>query len=270
MLILLWFPITPLDILKKDPHGLASTRNFAKRCKRWDYVISSNPYSSDTWREGFPYGYKVLETGYPRNDQLVTATDVDRLAIRAKLGLPDGKKIVLYAPTFRPKYPAEVLDTHPDKEQIISAIMAGLDAESVLAIRDHYFLPAGSAWTNDPRIIDLSAHASTTDVLLATDMLITDYSSIMFDFAVQKRPIIIFAYDKPLYEDMRGMYFDIANDHPGVYCDTLPQLEAALQNDHASTPKARAKLDAFHARFCPWDDGHAAARVCNIVFDMPS
>ena len=255
-----------LDILEKDPAGLGSARNFAKRCKRWDYVISSNPYSSDTWREGFPYQYRVLETGYPRNDMLVTASDADRAAVRDMLGLPRGKKVVLYAPTFRPQYPDDVLATHPDKDQIVSAIMAGLDAGSVLAIRDHYFLPPDSTWADDPRIVDLSAHASTTDVLLATDMLITDYSSIMFDFAVQKRPIIVFAYDRALYADLRGMYFDISKEHPGVYCETLSELETALKSDQSNSPQARAKLEAFHAKFCPWDDGHAAARACDIIF----
>ena len=257
-----------IDILSKDPEGLGNKRAFAKRSRRWDYVISSNPYSSQIWRQGFPYNYKVLETGYPRNDRLITAPDAERVALRAQFNLPLDKKVVLYAPTFRPEYDPALAADLPDKEEIISAIMAGLPSDCVLAIRDHYFLDPDSAWADDPRLVDLSSHASTTDVLLVTDMLITDYSSIMFDFATQKRPIIVLGYDKALYEDARGMYFDIATEHPGVYCHDLDQLTIALRDNHADTPDARDRLDAFHARFCPWEDGQASARVCDLLFNQ--
>lgn len=255
-----------LDILKKNPSGLGNTQYFAQRCKRWDYVISSNEYSSQVWRQGFPYNYKILETGYPRNDRLITANPQERAALRKTLRLPADKRVVLYAPTFRMASNEDDHTDYPDKEAIVSTIMAGLDEDSVLAVRDHYFLNPDSNWVNNPRVIDVSEHASSTDVLLVSDMLVTDYSSIMFDFAVQKRPIVIFAYDKADYEATRGTYFDISQEHPGAYCETLSELEAALRDNHAQTPEARARLDAFHTKFCPWDDGHAAARICNIVF----
>ncbi|MBB5723602.1 CDP-glycerol glycerophosphotransferase (TagB/SpsB family) [Loktanella ponticola] len=255
-----------LNILRKNPSGLGNTNAFAQRCKRWDYVISSNEYSSRIWRQGFPYNFKILETGYPRNDRLVTATPSERAAMRETLGLPADKRVVLYAPTFRSASNQKNPTDYPDKETIISTIMAGLDEDSVLAVRDHYFLAPDSSWLNNSRVMDVSAHASSTDVLLATDMLITDYSSIMFDFAVQKRPIVIFAYDKIHYEATRGTYFDISEEHPGVYCETLSELETALRDDHALSPEAKASMDAFHTKFCAWDDGYATARVCEIVF----
>lgn len=257
---------TPLKLMGLDE---PTNRNdsFAKRCSRWDYVISSNSYSSQIWRQSFPYNYKVLETGYPRNDRLLTATDDERRALRNKLALPLGKNVVLYAPTYRSEQGRQNATNIPDKEQIISAIMAGLPPNSVLGVRDHYFLNSGSAWGDDPRLVNLSQHPSTTDVLLVTDMLITDYSSIMFDFATQQRPIIILGYDKALYTQARGMYFDIETAHPGVYCSTLEQLTIALKDDHASRQDALDRLATFYKRFCPWEDGQASARVCKLIFD---
>lgn len=256
-----------LDILTKDPGELVNPLEFARRCLRWDYVISSNPYSSRVWRLGFPYNYKMIETGYPRNDRLVAQRDVNQAEFRKKLGLPSDKRVVLYAPTFRPEYPRVEAAGQPNKEQIVTAIMKGLDEDCVLAIRDHYFLSASSAWAKDPRIVDLSAHDSTNDVLLATDLLITDYSSIMFDFAVLKRPIVVLGYDKALYEQARGMYFDISEEHPGVYCDDLDQLTEALRRRTYESTIARKSLDAFHEKFCPWEDGNASVRVCDVVFN---
>ena len=257
-----------IDLLGKNPEDLGDKRAFAKRCRRWDYVISSNPYSSQIWRQGFPYNYKVLETGYPRNDRLINASNMERIALRTRLNLPLDKKVVLYAPTFRPKYNNRNSLELPDKEKIISAIMAGLPSDYVLAIRDHYFLDPDSSWTDDSRLVDLSSHVSTTDALLVTDMLITDYSSIMFDFVVKKKPIIILGYDKTLYEEARGIYFDISKEHPGVYCNDLESLTVALRDSHADTHDARKRLDSFHARFCPWDDGQASSRVLSHVLGI--
>ncbi len=254
-----------LDQLKTDPFAWPDPQAFVARCTRWDYVISSNSYSSQVWRQGFPYSYRILETGYPRNDRLITADDAERAQMRKRLGLPDDKQVVLYAPTFRPDYPGGS-PTQPGKEEIIAAIMAGLGPDQMLAIRDHYFLDKGSRFEGDARVVDLSGHVSTTDVLLVTDLLITDYSSIMFDFAVQKRPIVILAQDKDLYAAARGTYFDIARLHPGTFCTTLPDLTRALDTRAYDSEAARAQARNFHAVFCHLDDGHAARRVCDVLF----
>jgi len=254
-----------LDQHKTDDKAFADINAFVRRCQRWDYVISSNSYSTRVWRQGFPYSYDVLETGYPRNDRLVLAQDADVAHVRAQLNLPADKQVVLYAPTFRPVY-AGITDTQPSKEAIIASIIAGLAPDQVLAIRDHYFLGKDSRFANDPRVINLSDHVSTTDVLLATDVLITDYSSIMFDFAVLQRPIVVLAYDKALYQKTRGTYFDIAALHPGTYCATLDALTHALSVRSYDTDAARAQARDFHANFCHLDDGHASRRITQRLF----
>lgn len=254
-----------LDQLRIDPRAFSSSWAFAHRCARWDYVISSNDYSSQVWRRGFPYNYKVIETGYPRNDRLVTATETDRTKARAQLGLPADRKVVLYAPTFRPDYPTSA-PPQPSKEEILRSILEGLGPDQILVTRDHYDLDPDSVSQKDPRLFDLSHVTSTTDVLLVTDVLITDYSSIMFDYAVCKRPIIILGHDLALYQATRGIYFDIRTTHPGVFCETLPDLTQTLVTCAYDTPQAQALLADFHALFCHLDTGTAAQQVCDIVF----
>lgn len=254
-----------LDQLRVNPGAFANPDAFVRRCARWDYVISSNVYSSSVWRRGFPYNYKIIETGYPRNDRLINATDQDRMAVRKKLGLPMDRDVVLYAPTFRPIYP-ETAPAQPAKEDIIAAILDGLGETQVLVVRDHYYLDPDSAYQADPRLIDLSHVGATTDVLLATDLLITDYSSIMFDYAVRDKPIVVLGHDLEIYQAARGVYFDIRTSHPGVFCDTLSGLTEVLANRAYATPQAQSMRDAFYKRFCHLDDGTAAQKVCDIVF----
>ncbi|MEO9863435.1 MAG: CDP-glycerol glycerophosphotransferase family protein [Yoonia sp.] len=253
-----------LDQLRLDPKAFVDPDAFAVRCARWDYVISSNRYSTDVWRRSFPYNYQVIETGYPRNDRLIATTDAEQSELRDQLGLPAQAEVVLYAPTFRSSHFRE---TEQERETILAGILSGLKPGQILAVRDHYYVKAGRTLVQDPRLFDLTGVPSTTEVMLVTDLLITDYSSIMFDFAVRKKPIIVFAPDLSQYRAARGTYFDISQDHPGVYCATLPELIQALADRAYDTTEAKAKQDAFHTRFCHLDDGHAAERACTIILD---
>jgi len=250
-----------LDIRKRRPLEMDWDK-FAERCRRWDYVISSNPYSSRVWRQGFPFNYKILETGYPRNDVLFSTTPDDVAAIRASLGVPKGKKVALYAPTFR----------SDDRENAVmfsdDLFNARLVAEAlgdryVLLVRSHYFTALKDTV---PGAIDVSAYPHTNPLLAATDLLITDYSSIMFDFACLRRPIVIFAYDVDAYEKARGTYFSILDTNPGCIATTQGELLDCLAIKAFESAANVRKLNAFADEFCPWDDGRATARVVEAVF----
>ena len=236
--------------------------NFAERCRRWDYVISSNPYSSRVWRQGFPYNYKILETGYPRNDVMFTVTPDETAAIRKSLDVPAGKKIALYAPTFRN---SAANNAALFSEGLFDAqnVAAALGPDYVLLVRSHYF----TAIKGDmPGAIDASDYPSTNPLLAVTDLLITDYSSIMFDYACLRRPIVIFAHDIPAYNAARGTYFSILEKNPGPVTTTREELLMCLQTKAFDLPENRQKLQAFADEFSPWDDGAAAARVVQAVF----
>ncbi|MFD1828116.1 CDP-glycerol glycerophosphotransferase family protein [Streptomyces desertarenae] len=260
---------TPLKTMGLDQQhypGSARGMSFRKllaRCDRWDYSLSSNRHSTAIWERVYPCSYVSLETGYPRNDVLINATAEDVLAARRELGLADGTTAVLYTPTHREYEPSFV----PRLDLVRFAGQMGPD--TTLLVRGHYFYdssPELAALRADGRIVDVSAHPSVEKLYLASDALVTDYSSTMFDYANLDRPIVIFAPDWDVYKVVRGTYFDLLKEPPGAVATTQDEL-AEILNSGAWKDEASAKLRAtFRERFCDFDDGRAAERVVRRVF----
>lgn len=234
-----------------------------RRCKRWDFSISSNPLSTLVWERVFPTRHTTLEIGYPRNDVLAAAGDDEVRRIRAALGIRPEQTAVLYAPTHR-EYRRGYVPTMD-----VAAVAEALGDGHVLLARTHYF------YDGDPhlrelhragRIVDVAAHPSVEELCLAADVLVTDYSSIMFDYAVLDRPIVIHAPDYDVYRAVRGTYFDLLAEPPGVVARTDDELVDALRSGAAAGEDAARDRAAFRARFCPWDDGHAAERAVRAIF----
>jgi CDP-glycerol glycerophosphotransferase len=270
---------TPLKVMGLDlrhrPAGMGvDYAALLERTGRYDLMISSNPLSSETWRRAFPGPYELLEIGYPRVDRLLSATEEDVARLRAELGVPAGATAVLYAPTHRDwqRRPSPVPD-------------AGLLAERLgpgylVMVRAHYFdaaprrgrRTAGSRGTGadgggpGARVLDVSGHPSVEDLCLASDVLITDYSSIMFDYALLDRPIIIHAPDWESYRAYRGVNFDLFEEPPGVVTTELGALVEALRTGVAAGPAAARRRAEYRRRFCPWDDGRAADRAVRRLF----
>jgi CDP-glycerol glycerophosphotransferase (TagB/SpsB family)/glycosyltransferase involved in cell wall biosynthesis len=257
---------TPLKKMGVDqstyPVVAAATGSFAKllgRVDRWDYNLSANRHSTQMWERAFPGSYEHLEYGYPRNDVYYTATAEDVARVRRELGVPEGRTAVLYAPTHRDHLTG--FETGLDLEAFCEE--AGEDV--VVLLRAHYFYDRG-ARRSSGRIIDVTAHRLAEEVCLAADALVTDYSSIMFDYANLDRPIVVYAHDWDVYRETRGVYFDLLETPPGPVART-PQELARLFRDGSY---ARAGSDAlrarFRERFCQFDDGRAAERVVRRVF----
>ncbi|MFJ7152629.1 CDP-glycerol glycerophosphotransferase family protein [Streptomyces sp. NPDC100445] len=256
---------TPLKTMGVDqsayPVVAARSGSFARllgRVDRWDFNLSSNRHSTRMWERAFPGSYEHLEYGYPRNDVYCTATAEDVARIRRELGVPEGRTAVLYAPTHR--------DHH-------SGFTPGLDLEAfceaagddvVVLLRAHYFYDRGGSRGSD-RIIDVTAHRSSEDVCLAADALVTDYSSIMFDYANLDRPIVVYADDWDVYRETRGVYFDLMAEPPGAVARTPRELAAVFRDGSYAGPEAGALRAAFRERFCEFDDGRAAERVVRRV-----
>ncbi|WP_229808189.1 bifunctional glycosyltransferase/CDP-glycerol:glycerophosphate glycerophosphotransferase [Actinomadura livida] len=236
------------------------------RSDRWDYLLSSNPLSTEAWERGFPCDYEMLEIGYPRNDRLVNAIgdEEQRTALRAEFGVPAGATAILYAPTHRDyqrRY-SPMFD--------IGRVMDQLGDDHVLLLRAHYYykianLAADMGWP-EGRVIDVSRHPSVEDLAIASDALLTDYSSIMFDYANLGKPIVIYANDWETYKLTRGVNFDLTATPPGVVATTEDELVEAFVSRAAWSDAAAKDLANFKARFCPWDDGHAAERAVRRMF----
>jgi CDP-glycerol glycerophosphotransferase len=134
----------------------------------------------------------MLETGYPRNDRLVTATPAEVAEVRAELGLRPDQRVVLYMPTHRDAEAGYRALLDPDEVADL------LPEDMVLLVRAHHFYRNANS-SSHPRVRDVSAHGRVEDLYLAADVLITDYSSAMFDYAILDRPIVIYAPDWDAY-----------------------------------------------------------------------
>ncbi|GAA1429668.1 bifunctional glycosyltransferase/CDP-glycerol:glycerophosphate glycerophosphotransferase [Streptomyces thermospinosisporus] len=259
---------TPLKTMGLDQQKYpASTHmDFAKlleRCDRWDYSLSSNRFSTAIWERVYPCPYTSLETGYPRNDVLVNATAADVRRARAALGLGAGTRAFLYMPTHREYQPGFV----PSLD--LARLADELGPDVTLMVRGHYFYgssPHVAELRRSGRIVDVSGHHPVEELYLAADALITDYSSAMFDYAVLDRPIITYAPDWDIYSAVRGTYFDLLQEPPGVVATSQAELIRLLGSHEYDGPDAAERRAAFRRRFCEFDDGRASERVVRRVF----
>jgi CDP-glycerol glycerophosphotransferase len=256
--------------LQDHPVGASQMdfRKFLERCDRWDFSLSSNRFSTLIWERVYPCDYKSLETGYPRNDRLCNATAADVELARKTLGIRPGQTAVLYAPTFRDYQRGlqPMLD--------VARLARELGPEVILLVRAHYYYNNNSLVKSEEalelaetgRILDVSRHPSVQELCLAADVLLTDYSSLMFDYAILDRPIVIYANDWETYVNCRGVYVDILKDPPGLVAVTERHLVDAFRSGAVWGLAASAARACFRRRFCDFDDGMAAERVVRRVF----
>ncbi len=252
-------PLKKMGLDVRDAPGREKSDDFdafLRRCGRWDFSVAANAFSTQAWATAYPgLSFESLETGYPRNDVLAAATAQDVARAREALGLTDDQTAVLYAPTHRE------FETDGGELLDLGAVAAALGPGHVLLARQHYLEHEG--WSaGGGSIRDVSAHPSVEELCLAADSLVTDYSSIMFDYAVLDRPIIIHAADWEAYRLKRGTYFDLLSEPPGIVTRSAAEVVQALGSG-TDDPGLRA---AFRERFCSLEDGDAAARVVRRVF----
>ncbi|MEU2426102.1 bifunctional glycosyltransferase family 2 protein/CDP-glycerol:glycerophosphate glycerophosphotransferase [Streptomyces sp. NPDC007851] len=230
---------------------------------KWDYVLSANRHTTLTWERVYPGRYTTLEYGYPRNDVFQQATSADVTRIRETLGVPEGTVALLYAPTHRDyrrtQRPALDLDR----------IVRRLGPRFVILARAHYW--HGGPLATGPRVIDVSGHPSVESLCLASDALVTDYSSIMFDYANLDRPIVVHTEDWDAYHAARGTYFDLRSSPPGAVARTEDELIDIFATGHWCGSRSAQLRAAFRERFCRYDDGRAAERVVrHVVLGEPA
>ncbi len=199
---------------------------------RWDVLVSPNTYSTDIFRRAFDYAGDILETGYPRNDQLLKYKSDDDFiqGIKQKLHVPLDKQVILYAPTWR-ETDAQKAGQYSFSHNLDFKRFAELFGNKiVLLVRMHYLVASEIDFKQyGDCIMDMSRGIDMSDLLLISDLLITDYSSAMFDFALTERPMIFYLADRQKYEqELRGFYFDIDQELPGVIIETNTELEQLI------------------------------------------
>ncbi|PPS91280.1 bifunctional glycosyltransferase/CDP-glycerol:glycerophosphate glycerophosphotransferase [Streptomyces sp. MH60] len=234
---------------------------------RWDLSVSSNQYSTKQWERAYPGSYASLDTGYPRNDRYYGADAEDVAAVRARLGIAPGRTALLYAPTHR-EYRT---DWTPSFD--LARVAKVLGDDFVLMVRTHHFddlTPELRGLAEQGAVLDVSRHPCVEDLCLAADALVSDYSSLTFDYANLDRPIVIYADDWEIYSQVRGVTFDLLSgrpgDTPGAVATTEDELIDTFRSGRWRGSEAAALRAAFRARFCQYDDGHAAERVVRRFF----
>ncbi|NBE55393.1 bifunctional glycosyltransferase/CDP-glycerol:glycerophosphate glycerophosphotransferase [Streptomyces boluensis] len=261
---------TPLKRIGRDVAGSVSAdpafiATLPARAAQWSALVSPNRASTPVLRRAFGYEGRVLECGYPRNG-LLHAPDRDKVAaaVRERLGIPEDAKVVLYAPTWRENQPKNHGRYGLDLQLDPAAAERELGAGHVLLVRRHYLV--GGTVPATPFVRDVSRHPDVAELLLISDVLVTDYSSLMFDFAQTGRPMIFHTYDLDHYRDtLRGFYFDFEARAPGPLIADQEELIDALRDPEAATAAHADAYAAFRETYCDLDDGRAAARVADLV-----
>ncbi|WP_042800975.1 bifunctional glycosyltransferase family 2 protein/CDP-glycerol:glycerophosphate glycerophosphotransferase [Streptomyces sp. C] len=257
-------PLKRVGLDLQDRPAATPTTDFEgllRGADQWDYLLSSNRHSTLVWERAVPASYTTLEYGYPRNDPFHRAGQEEVLALRERLGIAPGTTAILYAPTHRDYRRSR--PEHLDFERVLR----DLGPRFTILARTHLTY-AGTESVHDPhpRLLDVSAHPSVEELCLASDALVTDYSSLMFDYASLDRPIVIHADDWEAYEAARGTYFDLRSCPPGAIARTEDELVDIFATGHWQGSRSAQLRTAFRARFCSYDDGHAAERVVRHVF----
>lgn len=265
---------TPLKKLVFDINDIHSAdpnykQHFYEQSRRWDYLSSPNEYSSEIFRRAFLFDKEMLEYGYPRNDILYKKNNDESInSLKNKMGIPLDKKVILYAPTWRDdefyargKYKFTLqLD--------LNELQQRLGNEYVVLLRMHYFIANQMDISGfEGFAYDFSTYDDIAELYLVSDMLITDYSSVFFDYANLRRPILFYTYDLEKYRDtLRGFYIDMENEVPGPLIKTTAEIIDAIENIEKVCQDYKEKYDLFYKRFCLWDDGNASERTVKKVF----
>ena len=246
-------------------------RSIVNESRKWDYLVSPNAYSTDVFKRAFHFKGKVIESGYPRNDVLSNYSKKTIHGIKEKLSLPADKKVMLYAPTWRDnefyqkgKYRFEFqFDLENWKREFGS--------DWVLLTRMHYLIAENFDFSaHEGYVFDLSAYPDIRDLYLISDVLITDYSSVFFDYAILYRPIIFFMYDLEKYRDqLRGFYINIEEEAPGSIVQTEDELFQAIRDMEIGDVHMDPIFEAFRDKYSSLEDGHAAERVVQAFLQEP-
>ncbi|QZY51158.1 bifunctional glycosyltransferase/CDP-glycerol:glycerophosphate glycerophosphotransferase [Leucobacter tenebrionis] len=227
----------------------------------WDGLVSPSDYFEEVFLPAFDYHGPLIRGGYPRNDVLLQLAERKR-ELRAKLDIGADRKVVLYAPTFRD-------GTRGKRDEELHFDIEKWDErfgdDVTLLIRSHYLNRFSIPERFKGRCIDVSDYGDVAELYAISDVLVTDYSSVMFDFALLGRPIVIFAPD---YEEFttqsRGAYFDLSANAPGAFTLTEDEMFNAVRAG-LSADTASAELLDFRRKFCGEEDGRASERAVQFL-----
>ena len=245
--------------------------DFKRNTKEWQYLLSQNEYSSEIFRKAFDFKGEMLEIGYPRNDILFEKNiEADIAVIKEKLNIPKNKKVILYAPTWRDNQYSKAGEYKFASAMDFDALYEKFKDDFTLIVKFHYLVKDKSIdWSKyDDFIMECDEEWDIQELYLISDIMITDYSSVMFDYAILKRPMIYFTYDIEDYtNNVRSFYFDIFEEAPGPKVETNEEL-IDLLNDfdiNSYNDEFGEKYRKFNEKYNQFDDGTASKKVVELI-----
>lgn len=239
-------------------------KRYRAKGKKVTYFPSPSPYYRETVSSAFGLSgnadERFIQSGYPRNDRLFHTSSGEITSLKKKWQIPEGKKVLLYTPTWRDS-------SQDDKGQFslpqgvnLKAVMEQLGEDYVLLFRAHHQIGSTFSFEDCEQILDVSNAEDINELYLISDLMITDYSSTMFDYANLMRPMVFHMYDRERYDkEIRGFYL-APEELPGPITATDEELVAAIQEQESGFPY-REKQAAFNQKFNPYEDGQSARRV---------
>ncbi|WP_305853253.1 CDP-glycerol glycerophosphotransferase family protein [Halobacillus amylolyticus] len=243
--------------------------NFIKETGKWDYLVAPNQYSSEIFERAFLFNGKMIESGYPRNDYLNQQDNQETIdGLKESLNIPTDKKVILYAPTWRDNQFYQKGKYKFDLSLDLEQMREELGDDHVVILRMHYLIAENfDLGPFEGFAYDLSKHEDIRDLYLISDVLITDYSSVFFDYANLRRPIIFYVYDLDEYRDsLRGFYLDLETEAPGPLTKTTDEVINSINAFENSNYLLGKEFEKFYDRFCSWEDGESSKRVVEEVF----
>ncbi|MFF2290327.1 CDP-glycerol glycerophosphotransferase family protein [Peribacillus butanolivorans] len=256
---------TPLKSLGKHMNGtLGQHKNLMRNFMQTDYIIAPNKFTAEKIIDSHDlrgiYQGRIAETGYPRVDLVIN----ENKEIKEQLGCKKNKKVLLYAPTWR----GEVGKVSGEINKIIADVKTLEDKvgnEYTILLKVHSLM---QKYVKDKNL-DLNIvpdYVDSNELLSIVDLLITDYSSIFFDFLKTKKPIIFYAYDQLKYKKERGFYLDL-NDMPGPICRDIFEVIEGISVADNYTELYKEKIDNCINTFSSLEDGKSTKRVIDIIFN---
>lgn len=247
-------------------------KNFYSEASRWDYLVSPNRYSTNIFKTAFWMDEaRIWEIGYPRNDVLVTRqNDTDYLnQIKRDLNLPEDKKVIMYAPTWRDDEFVKKGQYLFDLKINLANLQKQIGDDYVILLRMHYLITNALDLNGyEDFAIDVSNYNDISELYLISDALITDYSSVMFDYGILKRPQFFFAYDIEKYDKgLRGFYMDYMNDLPGEIITDEFKLAEELKHIDKHKERYKDKIEKFYQDFCSLEKGHASQFIGDHIYN---
>lgn len=255
---------TPLKTL-----GLDVTADFASdslqekyiaKNSRWNYLLVQGKFMEGKAYDCYRFEKEILKFGYPRTDELFNVDQSKVEAIKRELGLPLDKKIILYTPTWRK-------EGGFDMEMDIEKMRKELSNEYILLIRIHHLCAPGDAINVDNEFAyDLHSYRCVEDLYLISDILITDYSSVMFDYALLNRPMLFFTYDLEDYRDkLRGLYVDIEKEVPGPLVFNTDEIINSIKNIDTVLEDNKDRIEAFKQKYLTYENGSSCEKIVDYV-----